>query len=68
MNQIRIVSGKNEQEVGQLGSRYRQMAKEMKTTSTEIAEAAVEFWRQGLSESEVDERLMATVQYAKISD
>lgn len=39
----------------------------MKVSSTEIAVAAVEFWRQGLSESEVNSRLKATIQYAKIS-
>ena len=68
MNQIRIVSGKTEAEADVLGKTYRQMAKDMKVTSQEIASAAVEFWRQGLSESEVEKRLEATIQYAKISD
>lgn len=39
----------------------------MSVSATEIATAAVEFWRQGLSEDEVDRRLVATTQYAKIS-
>lgn len=39
----------------------------MNVTATEIASAAVEFWRQGLSESEVNQRLIAATQYAKIS-
>ena len=39
----------------------------MKVSSTEIATAAVEFWRQGLDESEVNARLTASIQYAKIS-
>ena len=39
----------------------------MNVSATEIATAAVEFWRQGLSEDEVDRRLVATTQYAKIS-
>lgn len=43
------------------------MAKTMKVSSTEIATAAVEFWRQGLDESEVNARLTASIQYAKIS-
>ena len=43
------------------------MAKEMKVASTEIATAAVEFWRQGLDEDKVNQRLKATIQYAKIS-
>ncbi len=43
------------------------MAKNMKVSSTEIATAAVEFWRQGLDEDEVNRRLTASIQYAKIS-
>ena len=39
----------------------------MNVSATEIATAAVEFWRQGLSEDEVNRRLEATIQYAKIS-
>lgn len=43
------------------------MATEMSVTSREIAEAAVEYWRQGLPEDQVNERLQATIKYAKIS-
>ena len=39
----------------------------MNVASTEIATAAVEFWRQGLPEDEVNSRLRSTIQYAKIS-
>ena len=39
----------------------------MSVSSTEIAKAAVEFWRQGLDESQVEERLKYTTVYAKIS-
>lgn len=39
----------------------------MNVTATEIASAAVEFWRQGLSEDQVNQRLVAATQYAKIS-
>ena len=39
----------------------------MKVSATEIAVAATEFWRQGLDEQQVNERLVATTQYAKIS-
>ena len=39
----------------------------MKVSATEIAVAATEFWRQGLDEQQVNERLIATTQYAKIS-
>lgn len=67
LNEIRIVTGKSESEVNRLGQSYRTLSKTMKVSSTEIATAAVEFWRQGLSEGEVNERLTATIQYAKIS-
>lgn len=67
LNEIRIVTGKTQAEAQQLGQRYRSMAKEMKVASTEIAIAANEFWRQGLDESEVEQRLKASIQYAKIS-
>lgn len=67
LNEIRIVSGKSQAEANKLGQSYRKMAKEMKVSSVEIAEAAVEFWRQGLDENTVNERLTATIQYAKIS-
>ncbi len=50
-----------------MGQSYRKLAAQMSVTSTEIAEAAVEFWRQGLDEAEVNSRLKATTQYAKIS-
>lgn len=36
-------------------------------TSGDIASAAVEFWRQGLSETEVNDRLEATTIYARIA-
>ena len=39
----------------------------MKVSATEVAVAATEFWRQGLDEQQVNERLVATTQYAKIS-
>lgn len=50
-----------------MGQNYRKLAAQMSVTSTEIAEAAVEFWRQGLDEAEVNSRLKASTQYAKIS-
>jgi len=67
LNEIRIVTGQTAEEAAQMGKVYRNMAKEMSVSSTEIASAAVEFWRQGLDESEVNSRLKNTTQYAKIS-
>lgn len=67
LNEIRIVTGSTEEQANAMGRAYRQMAKDMSVTSTEIANAAVEFWRQGLDEGEVNARLTNTIQYAKIS-
>lgn len=67
LNEIQIVTGATEAEAATMGKTYRQMAKDMKVSSTDIASAAVEFWRQGLDSSEVDSRLVNTTQYAKIS-
>ncbi len=39
----------------------------MSVSATEVAKAAVEFWRQGLGEDETEKRLKASIQYAKIS-
>lgn len=67
MNEIRIVSGYSEDQAKRLGSEYRKMAQEMSVSSTDIAKAAVEFWRQGLDEDETNRRIQAATQYAKIS-
>lgn len=56
LNEIRIVTGKSQQQIDRMGKVYRKLAKDMNVTATEIASAAVEFWRQGLSESEVNQR------------
>ena len=67
LNEIRIVTGKSQQQANQLGTSYRNLARNMKVSATEVAVAATEFWRQGLDEQQVNERLIATTQYAKIS-
>lgn len=67
MNEIRIVSGYSEEQAAKLSAEYRTLAKEMSVSSTDIAKAAVEFWRQGLDEDETNRRIKAATQYAKIS-
>lgn len=67
MNEIRIVTMMTQEEADKLGESYRRMAEEMSVSSGEIATAAVEFWRQGLEESEVNARLKNATMYAKIS-
>ena len=67
LNEIRIVTGMYEREANALGQNYMRMAEQMKTTSTEVVKAAVEFARQGLPQEEVEKRMRATIQYGKIS-
>ena len=67
LNEIRIVTGATEEQADSMGRTYRDLASSMSVSSTEIANAAVTFWRQGLSEDEVNARLQSTIQYAKIS-
>lgn len=67
LNEIRIVTGTNEEQANRMGQTYRSMAKEMSVSSSEIAKAAVEFWRQGLGETEVNSRQVNTTKYAKIA-
>lgn len=47
MNEIRVVTGKSEQEANKIGASYRRLAKEMSVTSTELSTAAITFYRQG---------------------
>ncbi len=67
LTEISIVTGRTQSEVEQLGGTYRQLAKDMKVTSTQIAEAAVGYYRQGLNDTQVMERLTKTIQFSKTS-
>jgi hypothetical protein len=67
MNQLQIVMNLSNEQAIELGRNYNTLAKEMSVTTTEIAKAAVEFARQGLSLEQMDDRLRNTIKYAKIS-
>jgi TP901 family phage tail tape measure protein len=67
LNEIRIVTMMTAEQADKLGKNYMSMAKSMSVRTTDIMDAAVEFWRQGLSEQEVEARLKATSMFAKIS-
>ncbi|MGI5927984.1 MAG: phage tail tape measure protein, partial [Thermacetogeniaceae bacterium] len=67
LNEIRIVTNKTQEEVNQLGLSYNKLAKEMSVTTREIASTAADLFRQGLNDSQVEERMKAIIQYAKIS-
>lgn len=67
LNEIRTVTMRSEADVNKLGSNYRKLGKEMKVSATEIATAAVTYYRQGLPDEKVNERLLGTIQYAKVA-
>lgn len=67
LTEISIVTGQTQAQVALLAKEYQQLAKQMGVTTEDIARGAVEFYRQGLSQQEVMERLRVTTMAAKIS-
>lgn len=67
LNEIRIVTNKTQQEVNNLAQSYNELAKEMSVTTREIASTSADLYRQGLNDSQVEERMKSIIQYAKIS-
>lgn len=67
LNEIRVVSGKTQAQADEMGKRYRKFARDMQVSATEVAKAAVEYFRQGLREDEVNRRVNATVKFAKVA-
>lgn len=67
LNEIRIVTGITYDESQKLGEGYLDLADKMSAKSVDVANAAADFYRQGLGEAEVDSRLQASIKYAKIS-
>ena len=55
-------------QVSALGMEYQRLAKDMAVTTKEITQASVTFYRQGLSQAEVMERVRVATQYAKVAN
>lgn len=68
LTEISIVTNKSQAEVNKLGQEYQQLAMEMGVTTQSIAKASVEYYRQGLSQAEVMEKVKTTTQFAAISN
>lgn len=68
MNEIQMISNKSDSEIARMAESYRSLAKEMSVTSTDIADAAIYFTRQGLGTEEIETRLKNTTQYAKAAN
>jgi TP901 family phage tail tape measure protein len=67
LNEIRIVTNKTQSEVISLAKSYNTLAKEMYVTTKEITGTAADLYRQGLNDTQVEDRMKAIIQYAKIS-
>jgi TP901 family phage tail tape measure protein len=67
MTEISIVTGMNQRQVSSLAQEYNNLAKAMGVSTEEVAKASVEYYRQGLSTQQVNDRMKETIQYAKIS-
>lgn len=68
LNEIRVVTGKTETEAQKMGDSFRKMAESLKVTSSELASAAVTFYRQGLNDEQVEDRLNWVTKYAKVAN
>lgn len=67
LNEIQVVTMKSDADMEKMSSNFRSMAKELSVSSKDIASAATTFYRQGLGDKEVEDRLKYTTQYAKIA-
>lgn len=67
LNEIQVVTEKSDTEITTLTERYRNMASQMSVSSKDIASAATTFYRQGLGDAEVEQRLKYTTQFAKVA-
>ncbi|MCE5220063.1 MAG: phage tail tape measure protein [Clostridium sp.] len=67
LNEVRIVTNKTQQEVNDLALSYNKLGKEMNVTTKELTQTAADLYRQGLNDTQVEERMKGIVEYAKIS-
>jgi len=67
LNEVRIVTNKTQTEVNGLAQSYNRLAKEMSVTTSELTKTVADLYRQGLGDSQVEERMKGIIEYAKIS-
>lgn len=67
LNEIRVVTQKSQEEANKMGERFRDIARELSVSSEDIAKAATVFYRQGLSDADVEDRLRWVTEYAKVT-
>jgi hypothetical protein len=67
LNDIRIVTGKTNTEMQMFADSASKAARELSTTTTEYARAALIFYQQGLEGSEVTDRADVVVKLAQVT-
>ena len=63
---LQVVTGGTREEASQLLNTYNQMAQSLGSTTTAVAETANEFLRQGLSQSETNDMIVASQYLSKL--
>lgn len=67
LNNIRIVTGQNEEQMARFAKEANSAAKALSTTTTEYTNASLIYYQQGLSDKEVKARTDATIKLANVS-
>lgn len=67
LNEIRLVTGMSQDEANQLGQQYRELAEDMRVTSTSLITSVTSLYRQGLSDNEVYGRLKQITEFATVA-
>lgn len=68
LTQLSIVFNQSQEEVSQYNKIFHDLAMQMSVTTEAVAAGAVEFARQGLSQTEMLEKMKVAVQYGAISN
>ena len=67
LNNIRIVTGQNTDQMAAFAKQANESAKALSTTTTKYTDAALIYYQQGLSDKEVKERTDVTVKMANVA-
>ena len=67
LNNIRIVSGQNTEQMAKFAEKANKAANALNTTTTNYTNAALIYYQQGLSDSEIEERTDITIKMANVA-
>lgn len=67
MTEIRMVTGKTQEEASSLSAELMQTAIDMKVSPTDVGSAAVDLYRQGLSDEDVSVRMEDVLKFSKVA-